>query len=369
MQQNLPLWEDGAWKPLPALAGGVETDVCVVGLGGTGLACIQELLAAGVRVVGLDAEMVAGGASGRNGGFLRAGVAAFHHEAVLRLGRERAARLRRLTAAERERLLAETPAIVRRTGYLRLAHDAAEERDCRAHYEALRADGFAAAWYDGALGRGVHIPDEASCNPLARCRAVARAVAEAGARLHEHSAAVAIAGDRVDTAEGSVRCRAVVVCVDGGLASVLPELAEEARPVRLQMLGTAPDPAHAWPAAVSSRWGWDYWQQAPDGRVALGGCRDVGGDDEWIDDGSPTPRVQNALDRCLRERLGVSVPVTHRWGARVSYTEHALPVLREVRPGVWGVGAYCGTGNLLGPACGRAAARLALGRETSSPLD
>lgn len=369
MHGNIPLWEDGAWQPLPPLVGDVEADVCVVGIGGTGLACIQELLSEGARVVGLEAGSVAGGASGRNGGFLRAGVAAFHHDAVRMLGRERAARLRRLTAGERERMLAETPALVRRSGYLRLAHDAAEERDCRAHCQALRDDGFEAEWYDGPLGKGVRIRDEATCNPLARCRAAARAVAGAGARLHEHSAAVAIAGDRVETAQGRVRCRAVVICVDGGLAAVLPELGEEVRPVRLQMLGTAADSAQAWPAAVSSRWGWDYWQQAPDGRIALGGCRDVGGDDEWVDDGTPTPRVQAALDRCLRDRLAVSAAVTHRWGARVSYTEQALPVLREVRPGVWGVGAYCGTGNLLGPACGRAAARLALGRETSSPLD
>lgn len=369
MIPNVPLWEDGQWSRLPTLSGDVDADACVIGLGGTGLACIQEFLAAGVRVVGLDAGPVAGGAAGRNGGILRAGLATFHHEAIARHGPERAARLYRLTAGERERDLREFPHIVRRTGYLRLAHDAEERRDCRAHLDALRADGFQAEWHEGPTGSGVLLRDEAACNPLARCRHVARLAMAAGARLYEHSPAVALSGDAVETPAGRVRCRRVVVCADGGLATLLPELADRVRPVRLQMLGTAPVPPFEVPAAVSCRWGWDYWQQHSDGRVAVGGCRDVGGDDEWVDDGTPTTRVQEALDRLVHGRLGVTAPVTHRWGASVSYTDTALPVLAEVRPSVWGVGAYSGTGNLLGPVCGRAAARLALGRETSSPLD
>src|SRR5690606_28573044 len=148
---NVPLWEDGAWAPLPALTGDTSCDVCVIGLGGSGLAAIDELLAAEVSVIGIDAGPVAGGAAGRNGGFLRAGLAAFHHEAVAHYGRGRAARLYRLTAAERERVLREHPLLVRRCGYLRLAADAADERDCRAQLRAMEADGLSAVWYDGPL--------------------------------------------------------------------------------------------------------------------------------------------------------------------------------------------------------------------------
>jgi gamma-glutamylputrescine oxidase len=36
-------------------------------------------------------------------------------------------------------------------------------------------------------------------------------------------------------------------------------------------------------------------------------------------------------------------------------------VLEEVRPGVFAVGGYCGTGNVIGSLCGRAAAERALG--------
>src|SRR5690606_19167786 len=58
-----PVWEDGHALRLPPLEGAVEADVCVVGLGGSGLSAALELLARGRRVVGLDAGQVAQGAA------------------------------------------------------------------------------------------------------------------------------------------------------------------------------------------------------------------------------------------------------------------------------------------------------------------
>ena len=92
----------------------------------------------------------------------------------------------------------------------------------------------------------------------------------------------------------------------------------------------------------------------------LGGCRDVGGNAEWTPDATPTELVQSALDRILRERLNVIAPVTHRWAASVAYTQSGLPIIEQVRPRVWAIGAYSGTGNVVGALCGRAAAELVL---------
>jgi glycine/D-amino acid oxidase-like deaminating enzyme len=355
--------------PLPSLSGYARADVCVIGLGGSGLACIAELLSLGARVVGIDAVAVAGGASGRNGGFLRAGVSLFHHEAVARLGRDRAARLYRLTVAERERMLVETPRAVRRSGYLRLAHDTDEARDCRAHLAALQADDIAAEWYDGPEGQGVLVREDAVCNPLARCRQVAHRVLSSGARLFERTRAVAVRGDRVETEDGAVRCRAVVAAVDGGLQSLLPEVAHRVHTARLQMLATEPLEERVFPFAVGTRWGWDYWQQDVSGAIALGGGRDIGGAAEWTSDATPSAPVQEALTRCLVDGLGITATITHRWAATVGYTDDALPLFAEARPRVWTVGAYSGTGNLVGAVAGRAAAHAAFGSRRQSPFD
>ena len=359
---NVSLWADGHRLDLPTLAGEVTADVCVVGLGGSGLAAVLELVRLGRRVVAVEAGGVAGGAAGRNGGFLLAGLADFHHDAVARHGRERATRLYRLTLAELDRIAAETPEAVRRVGSVRLATSPEEVEDCRAQLAAMRADGLAAEWYEGPDGVGLRIPTDGAFQPVTRAHALARRALDGGARLFGRSAAVSLAGDTVTTPEGRVRCRATVVAVDGGLDRLLPELAGRVRTARLQMLATAPTREVRIPCPVYARWGYDYWQQDAAGRVALGGCRDLAMDDEWTHDATPTPAVQGALDRALRERVGVrEAAVTHRWAASVGYTDDGLPVLAAARPGVWAAGGYSGTGNVVGALCGRAAARRALG--------
>lgn len=360
--ENVPVWDDRRWTALPALEGEVGADVCVVGLGGSGLAAIDELLRLGRRVVGVDAGIVAGGAAGRNGGFLLAGTADFYHDAVVALGRERARAVHLLTADQIVRMAAETPDAVRLVGSLRIAATPDEEADCRRQLDAMRADGLPVESYEGPEGRGLYFPTDGAFDPLRRCRTLARRALERGARLFERSPAVEIAPGDVRTPRGRVRCDAVIVAVDGRLERLIPELAGRVRTARLQMLATAPTLEVWLPRPVYARYGFDYWQQlpAPDNRIALGGFRDLAMDEEWTDAAEPTPRIQQAMERCLRERVGVSAPITHRWAASVSYTETGLPVLAEVRPRVWALGGYSGTGNVIGALCGRAAAELAV---------
>jgi gamma-glutamylputrescine oxidase len=341
----------------------------VVGLGGSGLACIDRLIREGVSVIGVDAGRVGGAAAGRNGGLLRAGTSLFYHKAAEAYGIDRAARMYSGTIVERERLVHRFPSIARRVGSLRLAHDAEDERDCGQHFAMLREASFPVEWYDGPLGVGVHVADDAVIDPLARCRLEAEAVTAGGARLFEHSKVERMEEGRVDTADGMVRCRLVIVAVDGALATLLPELQDSVWPMRLQMLASGPHPAALLPHAISARGGWDYAQQLPDGTIAFGGCRDVGGDAERTMDTTVTAPVQDALERRFREVIGVDPVVTHRWAATAGYIATGLPVLEQVRPGVWATGGYCGTGNLLGAACGRAIARLALGIANDTLLD
>jgi glycine/D-amino acid oxidase-like deaminating enzyme len=358
--ENTPVWDDHDWTHLPTLAGDVSADVCVVGLGGSGLTAVGELLRRGASVVGIDAGHVASGAAGRNGGFLLAGTYDFYHDAVRRHGRDRARRIYGLTMDEIRRIAAETPEAVRQTGSLRVADSPEELEDCRLQFDALRADGFPIEAYDGPEGRGLLMPTDCAFNPLLRCRLLARREVRAGARLFEHAPALDVRPGEVRTPAGTVRCARVVVTVDGRLERLFPELEGRVRTARLQMLATAPTDEVRLPRPVYARWGYEYWQQLPDGRIALGGFRDAGGDGEWTHEAAPGEVIQARLEQFLRERIGVRAPVTHRWAASVGYTTTGLPLLDEVRPGVWVAGGYSGTGNVIGALCGRAAAELAL---------
>ena len=345
---------------MPRLYEEIRADVCVVGLGGSGLTAIEALLDEGISVVGIDAAGVANGAAGRNGGFLLAGLARFHHEMVEHLGRERATALYQLTMAEIDRIAQIEAAQVRRCGSLRIAVDAAELADCEAQLAALLADGLPAQRYSGPEGQGLLIPTDASFNPLLRCRSLATSVRARGAQLFESTPAVTIERGRIETPHGRILAGRIVVAVDGKLDQVLPELRDQVRTARLQMLGTAPTDEVEFTRPVYARYGFDYWQQTTDHRVVIGGFRDTQLDAEWTAHTDVTQAIQQRLEQQLRERLGVTAPITHRWAASVGYTVDGMPILGEVRPGIWALGGYNGTGNIVGALCARAVVDLIL---------
>jgi glycine/D-amino acid oxidase-like deaminating enzyme len=352
-----PVWDDRPWHPLPPLTDDIEADVCVVGLGGSGLSAVGELLDLGVSVVGLERGRIGGGATGRNGGFFLAGTPAFHHEAVAVLGAERAAALYRLTLDQIDRMWLETPDALRITGSLRLAVDQAEVEDCRAQMAAMRSALLPVDPYNGPEGSGLLFPHDAAGNPLRRARTLAGRARMRGARLYEQSAGTAVQPNLIRTPHGSVKCGTVIVAVDGGLARTVPALTT-VKTARAQMLATGPAYEIDIPRPVYARWGYDYWQQLPDRRVVLGGFRDLAGDDEWTDEASPTPPVQDHLEVFLRDGLGIRAPITHRWAGTIGFTQNKLPVIW--RGNGWVFGGYSGTGNVLGAVCGRAVAQWAV---------
>lgn len=355
-----PIWNQGDVPEIPALDGEVSADVCVIGLGGSGLSCLTELHDRGIDAVGVDAGSVGHGAAGRNGGILLSGLPDFYHRAVLRLGRERAAGLYRATLDQIDRMADETPEHVELTGSLRIAAGRREEADCRDHLDALRADGFPAEAYDGDEGHGLLIPTDGVYHPLGRCRALAGRLKAAGVRMFAHSAVDRIRAGRVFTSDGEVGCRRVVVAVDGGLERLLPDLSGRVRTARLQMLSTAPDPGVRLPRPVYARWGLDFWRQLPDDRLVVGGLRDAGGDDEWTVRATPSDTVQRELNYLLH-RIGGRAEVTHRWAGVAAYTGDGLPVFDTVDDGILAIGAYSGTGNVMGAMLGREAALWAAG--------
>lgn len=346
-------WDLDVVRPeLPTLESDLATDVCVVGLGGSGLTAINEALARGLSVVGIDADRIAAGAAGRNGGFMLAGIATFHHDAIAQLGHDRARALYQHTLDEMDRIQMDTPGVFRRTGVLRKANDDAEYQDCLEHLAALKSDGFEGEEFSGTQGRGVLTTSDGVFHPAQRAVALSKYALSAGAQLFTHTAATKIQSGTVHTAHGTITAKLIIVAVDGNLGRVLPEAAPHVRAVRLQMISTKPE-QHKLEHAVYARYGYDYWQQLPDGRVTIGGGRDVAGDSEWTDSQEPTDTVYNYLAATLQE-LGIHAEVENHWAATVSYTDNGLPFVSEVQPGVWGIGGYCGTGNIVGALLGRA---------------
>jgi gamma-glutamylputrescine oxidase len=376
------LWQvEQPWEGFPQLEGHAAADVVVIGAGVTGCACALRLAQGGGSVLVVEADRVASGASGRNGGFASAGTGLGLRDAAAQIGMPAALGLHRATEAALDEMLALAAArgeadSVRRTGSLWLAtsgeadHMAAAVTtlagagvDCRAAPELIPAPMRA------RYPRATVFPGDCELQPARWVRALAGATAAAGARLCERSPVTAVErlgdGWSVATPGGAATAQAVVVACDGLLPRLVPELHGVVYPVRGQMLATEPlaDPVVTLP--THSDHGFVYARPTLDGRLAIGGCRSADLEAEYTDETGPTPAVQAALDRFVTERMGLTgARITHRWAGTMGFSADLLPVVGEVpeRPGLHVAGGYSGVGNVQGFVCGGMLADLILGR-------
>jgi len=420
-----PLWTELA-PSLPTsgpLEGTVQADVCVVGLGAAGLSAVIHLASRGVNVVGIDAGPLGGTATVRTAGMWFAGLPMFHHDAIEVLGRHRAIALYQETRKELAALAAQGDLAQRWSGSLRLASSNAEHDDCARQLDVMRRDGLPVEAYDGDEGHGLLFPEDGAFQPVERVRSLIEAAQATGAKLYGSTQAQQLGDRDVDSMTGEVRCRSVIVAVDGGLEHMVPALngivmtgrvqalasappaiaLDDLPPPSLEPTGTTPPdipppdipppdippppgqpngavvpPAsppppeppplpsseHHFRRPTRSRWGHDSWQQLPDGRVVIAGGRDKDrGDDA---DGTTTSQpVQEHLAWILHQGLGSPATITHRWAATSGFTDNRLPTLARLGPHTIAVGGYNGYGDLLGPMLGRAAADMTMGRQSA----
>lgn len=355
-------WLDEPREPLPRRRFDGRAEVAVIGGGVTGCSCALTLAERGVRVRLHEARELAGGASGRNGGFALRGATLPYDEARRQLGRERARLVMELTERSLDRIEQLAGDAFRRVGSLRLAFDEDEREALRREHDALREDGFAVAWVDELappldrlyLGAIHHVPDGA-LQPARWVRRLAAHAAAAGADLREHDAV------RPDELDADV----VVVAADGLTAALLPELGALVHATRGQVLVTEPLPERLYERPHYAREGYDYWHQLPDGRLVIGGNRDASLETEQTAVEETTELVQGRIEALAEQLVGYRPSVTHRWAGIWGTTPDLEPLVGPVpgRAGVWVAGGYSGHGNALGLACGDLVARAILGEE------
>jgi gamma-glutamylputrescine oxidase len=376
-EDGLPYWLDEPYEPRPPLTGDVEVEACVIGAGVGGLSCARRLAGHGIEALVLERDMVAGGASGRNGGFLIAGLAPFHNDAIELWGRDYARRVYARTLAVQEEMYVLAAELgvgdaVRRVGSLRVSASEEEAEHVRRHTKALTEDGFPAQLLErdelppalqGSAWNACLTDHDGSVHPARWTRALAADAERAGVRICERSGVRAPIEGSLILEGATVTARHVIVAADGALPRLVPAYEGRVRARRLHMVATEPLPERIVDQLVYARWGYEYFQQRPDGRIMAGGFGDVDGDASYTDRAEGDPRIWDRIERYLREEIGVDARVTHRWTGTVGYSRDRRPFVGPVpgRPGLWVAGGYSGTGNVPGFLAGQELADMIAG--------
>lgn len=348
----------------PPLTSRREVDTCVIGGGFAGLNTALGLAERGVRdVVVLEADEVAHGASGRNGGFVFGGFSRGEDALLRELGPQRARDLYRGTTEAvsliRSRIdrygiqcdVSDSGVIwanwFRDQGVLRERRQLLQE-----HYDQqwewlpqdeLRRRIHTQRYHDGLFERhAFHF------HPLNYALGIARAAAGQGVSIHEHTPAQSLERDgtqwRVRTPEGEIVARNVVLACGGYLARLRRQVDAAVLPIATYVMVTEPlgsrmrEVLSTSSAVYDTRFAFDYYRPLPDTRLLWGGRISV------------LDRSPEAVKRLLyRDLLKVfpqlqGIRIDYAWSGLMSYARHQMPQIGRIEEGLWLAQAFGGHG-------------------------
>lgn len=369
-------------EPRPVLQGEHSADICIVGAGYTGLSAALDLAERGFSVIVLEAETVGFGASGRNGGQICTAFAKDMDWIEAKAGRD-AARTAWDVAMEGRTLLQERLEKYRidcdlRWGYLHVALKDRAMGEMQDYADTLARYGYSGCTLldkaetasrvqsDRFLG-SLYEPLAGHLHPLKYARGLAMAAETAGARIFEHSAVIAADTEArepvVQTAQGRVRAKHLILAGNAYLGRLVPYLANRIMPVGSFIVATEPlgqDRADALIPGGEAICTWafipEYFRMSADGRMLYGGRATYSG---W------TPRN---LAQYMRPRLLQSFPqlrdarLEHAWGGHIGITVERMPHIGRLGPSTLFAHGFSGQGVVLSAMYGRLMAEAIAGR-------
>jgi len=353
-----------AREPFPPLSGRHDARVAIVGGGYAGLNLALGLAERGVRdVMLLERETIGHGASGRNGGFVFAGYSLGEQALLDQLGRQRARALYantvdavNLIRSRITRYAIECDAVdagVIWANWFRDPHILRERQQLLAeHYgvqwewwprgrvhEAIASERYSDALFER---NALHL------HPLKYVIGLARAAAEQGVSIHEHSGARRVqresAGWCIRTEFGEVHAPIIVLACGGYLAHLKREVDRAVLPIATYVMATEPlgermrECLRTQAAIYDTRFAFDYYRALKDTRLLWGGRISVR-------DRSPKAVQKLLVSDLLRVFPQLKgVRIDYAWSGLMSYARHQMPQLGTRGDGLWWMQAFGGHG-------------------------
>ncbi|MDF7676367.1 FAD-binding oxidoreductase [Neisseriaceae bacterium ESL0693] len=354
----------------PPLYGTLEVETCIIGGGLAGIGTALPLAKAGHSVALIEAARLGFGASGRNGGQVIYGWAA-EMDTLNKLAGEKAAKALWKWSLQAVKLVEHQ---IRKfnilcdwqKGYAHVAirphqfkalRQWVKEAEQRYHYQGyqvwdqhelrqqLNSKRYVGAIYDHDAG---HL------HPLNYTLGLARAAANAGALLFEHTPMYDIQPDqggyRILTPEGIIMAKNVVLAINAFTQSMTPKLiaplASRILPVGTYMIATEPLGSEAKTlirnnmAVCDTRFVLDYYRLSHDQRLLFGGKVNYSGRE---------PGQQQLMKTMQRDMLKVfpqlaDAAIEYAWGGDVDITMNRAPHFGRIAPQLYFMQGFSGHG-------------------------
>ncbi len=389
-EPEIPLWEETAEERPPDTVAEVDgdTDLVIVGGGFTGLSTALHAAGRGLACHVLEAREIGFGGSGRNVGLVNAGLWLPPDDIRKRLGDNRGERLVSTLGAapdyvmsliERHQIRCEAT----RSGTIHAAHAPAGYDDLARRAEAWQRIGApvdllsreatadrtgSKAFFGGLLDRRA-----GTINPMGYVRGLARAAAQAGARISTPVTVLGLERQnrrwKIATDRGSMTARAVVLATNAYTGGLWPGLKGTFTTISYFQVATEPLGERL---ATVLRRGEGLWttgrimvsvRKERSGRLVAGSMGSIIGGDRGL-----SRRWAARTLRRLFPDLG-TVRFETGWHGSIAMTPDHLPRIYRLATDLYTPIGYNGRGITTGTIFGKAIADLAAGgREEDLPV-
>jgi gamma-glutamylputrescine oxidase len=344
----------------PQLTGNIEADVVVVGGGFSGVNTALELAERGHQVVLLEANRLCWGASGRNGGQIIGGLGHNPSQFKKTIGSDGVKAIEDMgvecVEIIRERVARYDIDCDLRWGYCDVA---LKPRHMRWFKEWQQEDPQSSQLLDASEVKafvgsdtyigGLYNPNGGGhLHPLNLCLGEALAAKSLGAQIFEQSRVVDIThGERaqVHTEQGTVSARQVVLCGNGYMENLVPQLEKRVLPASSCVIATeAMSEALAHSvlpqdvAVCDPRTALDYFRRTSDNRLLFGGLSNY------------TGLVPTDFESVMQRKMVKIFPqladtkIDYAWNGQMGIGLNRMPQLGKLADNVYYIQAYSGHG-------------------------
>lgn len=348
-------------KTLGPLQGAVNSDVCIIGAGYTGLSAALTLAERGFSVVVLESgEGIAPSASGKNGGHVQRGLAQSVPWLVNHYGREMARELC-LAAFDGIDLIKDRIARYQidcdlHMGQLSTALTPLHQRELSEELAAWDSIGMAEGMtlLDLAQTQSrVRAPDYISgledlrsghFHPYNYALGIAAAAQSLGVSIYDATSAVDIDGNTVKTANGSVAAKHIIIGGNATVSAMKKQLTKSIT-VTAHMIATKPlaqpDIEAIMPANVAvseAKFIMNYFRRSHDNRLLFGGNCNYSGRDLGLEMHELQKRMTKVFPTL--ENIGID----HCWHGPLDLTASRMPAFGRLGHNVYYAHGFGGHG-------------------------